>query len=545
MRRRFSVFLLGALAALGIMAAPAVATHDGDTDATGMTKLFNAPNSSTPQAINSDIAFWGNKAYVGNYDGFRIFDVSNPGSPALLNDFKCRGPQNDPVIWKNLLFLAVDRTQTGPECGSEDTFNPDGTRADDDPNGWEGVRIFDVSNPAAPKQIKSVYTDCGAHTITLYPKNPAQIMLYVSSYPLRPGPTCGPVRGPEAGESPLWEKISVIRVPVNNPKAAKVVAEPKISYPGDPDNKFDPDEHGLHGFNDLTACHDIAVFVELRLAGAACAEQAQLWRIRPNGLPDTTHPLWVYDDNVDTDGPGSAGTSGDVAVDFWHSATFSWDGKTVNFIDESFGEGCPTVTEEYFTGPADTGRMFFLDTKTGQKLSHFNISRPDEEGMESTPENPIYCSAHIGNTVHTDEANLLVNAWYTGGADVIDFNDPRNPFEATFYDSGPGAAGGSDNWSAYWYEGPGLPEPSLTMYGNDGVEHPPSGEGFQVFSALTDVVDSPLPYLNPQTQEQVLGDGVSGIRRKEAKRFRSAAADKAKASRSTRAGSRAGGRLAP
>lgn len=536
---RSSVRCLVTLAiAFGGLAPPAAATHDGNSDASGMTKRFNAPNSSTPQAINSDLAFWGNTAYVGNYDGIRIFDISAPGGPTLLSDFKCRGPQNDPVVWKNLLFLAVDRTQTGPECGSTDT-------AHDNPNGWEGVRIFDVSNPAAPRFIKGVYTDCGAHTITLNPKNPAQIMLYVSSYPLRPGPTCGPTNGPAAGESPLWEKISVIRVPLNNPRAAKVVAEPPISYPGDPDNKFDPDEHGLHGFNDLTACHDIAVFVELDLAAAACAEQAQLWRIKPNGIPDTKRPLWVYDDNEDSDGPGSPGTTGDVAADFWHSATFSWDGKVVNFIDESFGEGCPTVTEEYYTGPADTGRMFFLDTASGSKLSHFAISRPDEAGVANTAANPIYCSAHVGNAVHTDEANLLVNAWYTGGADVIDFNDPRNPFEATFYDSGPGAANGSDNWSAYWYEGPGFPEPSLTMYGNDGVEHPPSGEGFQVFSALTDVDDTALPYLNPQTQERALGDPVTEVERRSARKFNSAAADTARASRNTRAGRRAAERLAP
>ena len=46
-----------------------------------------------------------------------------------------------------------------------------------------------------------------------------------------------------------------------------------------------------------------------------------MWRIDANGVPDTAHPLWVYDDNADLDGPGG----GDVAVDFWHSATFSWE----------------------------------------------------------------------------------------------------------------------------------------------------------------------------------------------------------------------------
>jgi hypothetical protein len=49
----------------------------------------------------------------------------------------------------------------------------------------------------------------------------------------------------------------------------------------------------------MRACHDISVFVPLRLAAAACAEQAQLWRVMPNGLPDTENPLWVYDDTVD------------------------------------------------------------------------------------------------------------------------------------------------------------------------------------------------------------------------------------------------------
>ena len=37
------------------------------------------------------------------------------------------------------------------------------------------------------------------------------------------------------------------------------------------------------------------------------------------------------------------------------------------------------------------------------------------------------------------------------------------------------------------------------MYGQDGVEDPPSGLGFQVFSAATDVNDIALPFLNPQT----------------------------------------------
>ena len=504
MRRSVGI-LVGIVVVLAVAAPPAMGAHNSGGIHSAMEELFaSGPSVSCPDppfapvgpntpCTNSDLAFWDDLAYQGHYGGFRVFDISDPAAPLELIDFPCYGPQNDPVIWNNLLFLAVDRTMTGPECGAE------ATEAHDDPDGWEGVRIFDVSNPLEPEFIKGVYTDCGAHTITLFPKNPKQLMLYVSSYPLRPGPTCGPVRGPEAGNSPLHEKISVIQVPVDHPGAAKVVAQPKIKYPGDADNRFDPAEHALPGFNALTACHDIGVFVPLRLAAAACAEQAQLWRIRPNGVPDTKNPVWVFDDNHDTDGAGG----GDAAVDFWHSATFSWDGRVVNFIDESFGIGCPTITPNFMGGDdADTGRMYFIARRTGDELSQFVLPRtesaPDETGAETA-----YCSAHLGNTVPARDRNLLVNAWYMGGVDVIDFTNPRNPQEVAYWDRGPAGAEGSDNWSAYWYEGPSLTEPSLTIYGTDGVHNPPTGEGFQSFVADVAADELNLHHLNPQTQEHM------------------------------------------
>ncbi len=514
--------MVGRLTALAtaivvLLSASAALAHDvAGTDTPGhgegdrhdaLAQLFaSGPSNSCPTAtgqntgacVNSDLAFWGDRAYQGHYGGFRVFDVSNPGSPAQLVDFPCYGPQNDPIVYKNLLFLAVDRTLTGPECGAAAT-------AHDDPNGWEGVRIFDVSDPRNPRFVKGVYTDCGAHTITLFPKNPAQVMLYVSSYPLRPGPSCGETRGPATGNSPLHEKISVIRVTVNEPRTAKVVAEPRVSYPGDPDNLFDPVEHALPGFGKMTGCHDIAVFVQLRLAAGACAEQAQLWRIKPNGVPDTANPVWVFDDNTDTDGAGG----GDSAVDFWHSATFSYDGQVVNFIDESFGVGCPTVTPGFMGGEdADTGRVFFVDRRSGGELSQFTLPRtetaPDAEGNETA-----YCSAHLGNTVPARDRNLLVNAWYMGGVDVIDFTNPRAPREVAYWDAGPFGPTGSDNWSAYWYEGPSLREASLTIYGTDGIHNPATGRGFQSFFGAVAADEVKLPYLNPQTQERLIGATVT------------------------------------
>ena len=129
----------------------------------------------------------------------RIFDISNPASPALVRNFACDANQNDPIVWDrngtsvaDLTLVAVDRTMANPNCGAPS--------AHDDCNGWEGVRIFGLSeNPQNPFQtitpLKMQYTDCGAHTITAWtgfaedPVSP-RLIVYVSSYPLRAGPTC-------------------------------------------------------------------------------------------------------------------------------------------------------------------------------------------------------------------------------------------------------------------------------------------------------------------------------------------------------------------
>ncbi len=488
MRRLFRLLLPFGVLALLAIPSTATAMHSADLHSANITKLFESPNLTG--ATNSDIAFWGNRAFVGNYDGVRIYDIANPAAPVLLSDFRCHGPQNDPAVWGNLLFLAIDRTQSGPNCGSTDV-------AHDAPTGWEGVRIFDVSNPAAPTQVGAVYSDCGAHTITLNPVGVNTIHLWVSSYPLRPGPTCGPVRGVAAGRDPLHGVIQVIEVPLNNPAGAREIAEPPINYPGDPDNKWIAAERDFAGFLDMRACHDITIHVALKIATAACAEQAQVWRIGANGIPNTANPLWVYDETADSDGPGG----GDTFVDFWHSATFSWDGKLVNVIDESFGSGCPTVTQ-IGAGPtkvpSDTGWMYFLDARTGAKLSDMRMERPEPADAPGS-----YCSAHLGNVAPTVGKYHLMNAWYTGGLNVVDFTNPRSPTEIAFWDWAPAGSAGSDTWSHYWYENRAGDDNGYWLWAND------IGRGFAVFRATMPAVDVALTRLNPQTQEDVIRCRVS------------------------------------
>jgi hypothetical protein len=522
---RLAVF---AACVLGLAAwwLPASASHNQDRHSPNTSLLFSSPNGRN--TTNSDIAFWGKYAYQGDYGGLRIFDLTNPASPSLVGNLACAGAQVDPTVFDrdgngqaDIAFLSVDRTMANSNCGAA-------TTAHDDPNGWEGLRIVNIANPASPTQIGTVYLDCGSHTNVLWPDpENNRVLLYNMSYPLRPGPSCGPVRGPATGRDPLHGVIQVVEVSWNPASplgavTAKEIAEPKVTYPGDADNKFVPQEHGLGAATDPTlvqgmrACHDASVFVPLRLVAAACAEQAQLWRVLPNGLPDTENPIWVYDDQNDETGTTGSATDPGIVVDFWHSATFSWDGRIVHFEDESFSSGsCPPTTPapgETATYPGDTGRMFFFDTQTGTLLSQFMPHKPWETE---------YCSAHLGNVVPATDKNLLVFAWYMGGTTVIDFTNPFSPQEVAYYDAAgppappapptplsPAGPNSFDNWAAYWYEGPGLTEESLTIYATDGVHDPVSTDGgargFNVLRVNLSANEVNFSRLNPQTQEQLI-----------------------------------------
>src|SRR5918995_1296466 len=188
--RRLIRLVLPGLLAFGLLAAAAGAPHNADQHFK-MDEIFTSPNQST----NSDFAFWGNYAFSGYYTGdagfppgtaprggVRIFDISNPAAPRLIKDVQCDGLQADPIVWDrngngvpDLLLLAVDRTMESPECGAARATDAAGARFDAEPTGWEGVRVFTMSDdPANPfatiQQVAAVYTDCGAPTITLWPE---------------------------------------------------------------------------------------------------------------------------------------------------------------------------------------------------------------------------------------------------------------------------------------------------------------------------------------------------------------------------------------
>ncbi len=453
-RLRLSALVLTTLAlAAGGSSAVAHEDHGGFSEPSPVSSspnlklLANSPkgNPSSTTYRNSDLAFWGKVAFSGNYDGFRTIDLTDPENPVVLSDFICPGSQHDVSVWRGLLFTSIDAPLTAPECGSPRT-------AAGVP-GFEGIRIFDVRDPANPTYVGAVATDCGSHTHTLVPDPEAgRVLLYVASYPagvLPESPYGNSCSRPHS-------KISVVEVPLDDPAGASVVSEPTFTL---------NDLVGVSGFN---GCHDIQVFMEIRRAAAACMSEGQIW------------------DLTDLENPTTLARIHNADVEFFHSAAFTWDGSTVLFGDEAGGGVSPRCRE---TDPSTVGAIWIYDVADADvldgstvepPLSHFKVPRVQGDVAR--------CTMHNFNVIPVRDRYVAVSAAYSAGTTVFDFTDRQQPVEVGHNDPH-----GANTWSSYWYNG--------FIYTND------TGRGFEVM-LLADkarAMAKKLPYLNPQTQENLIG----------------------------------------
>ena len=199
------------------------------TAALGLEHLANRPKPAAVNGTNSDLAFQGDYAFNGNYNGINIYNIADPANPALVTSLSCPGSQNDVSVYGNLLFVSVESTAAKNDCTT--------TPAADAPRRASAASASSTS-PTSRRRSRwpQVQTCRGSHTHTLVrPKNDAaNVYIYVSG-------TAGPRASTElAGcyaaasrrrtderPSSRW-RIEVIKVPLAAPAQAAIVNQPRL-----------------------------------------------------------------------------------------------------------------------------------------------------------------------------------------------------------------------------------------------------------------------------------------------------------------------------
>jgi hypothetical protein len=398
---------------------------------------------------NSDLAFQGHYLFQGNFYGVNIYDISNPAKAQLLTSMVCPGGQGDVSVYKNLMFMSVEQPNGRLDCGAQG-FPP----APPPPAGQEhkptipapqkdrfrGVRIFDISDIRSPKQIAAVQTCRGSHTHTLVvdPKDKNNVYIYVSGTSfVRQSEELADCsnEAPDKDPNTSLFRIDVIKVPLVAPQEAKVVSSPRLFInprTGALNGLSNGGTHGKEGAEkptDSDQCHDITVYSSIGLAAGACSGNGILLDIK-----DPAHPKRL--DAVN-----------DPNYSYWHSASFSNDGKKVVFTDE-WGGGLGARCRPNDPSKWGADALFRLEDNKLHFSNYFKL--PAAQGDTEN------CVAHNGSLIPVPGRDIEVQAWYQGGISVMDFTDAAHPVEIAYFDRGPIdphmlVLGGE--WSAYWYNG--------------------------------------------------------------------------------------------
>jgi hypothetical protein len=395
--------------------------------------FFDPANPGAFGFLTSDMAFQGDHAFVGGFNGFQIWNIANPSAPTLTTAVVCPGGQGDLSVSQNLLFMSVEESRARVDCGTNPSV---GTR-------FQGVRIFDISNVAAPVQVAAVQACRGSHTHTLVTDedDPNNVYIYVQGTAgVRPVSTmAGCDGGPATNPNPSQWRIEVIKVPLAAPQDAAIVSEPRLmrdettgalnGLQNAPQTPLHPSGIPWGPTPDTNSCHDITVYPEIDLAAGACEGNGLLIDIsdpaNPRRIDAVADPLYAY----------------------WHGATFSNDGKTVVFTDE-WGGG--TSARCRATDDLKWGGDSIYEIVDGKLEFRSYYKLPVAQTLQEN------CVSHIPSLIPVPGRDIFVQAWYQGGASLVDFSDPSNPVEIGYFDRGPVSGTGlvfGGFWSTYWYNG--------------------------------------------------------------------------------------------
>jgi len=445
---------------------------------------------------NSDLAFKGDYAIQGSYDGIIVWDISDPVRPTLVTSYVCPASQSDVSVYGNLLFVSGEGLGGRLDCGDEGVSAPVSSER------LRGIRIFDISDIRNPRYVYNVQTCRGSHTHTVLkdPRDDANVYIYVSgSSTVRPAEELAGCSGAPVDEDPnsALFRIEVIRVPLADPRRAAIVSSPRIFS-----NLVAPPQHGaapeelaaveraraegafiidIPGNPSLPRQREVDQLLSEAVrarGGTGAPTAADSARVRAHYAqvtqeriaaasqtrpgPSQCHDITVYPeiglaggacggygmliDIHDPINPVRLDAASDRNFSYWHSATFNNDGTKLLFSDEWGGGTQPKCRA---TDPVEWGAdaIFTIEASALRFHSYYKMTAP-----QTSAEN---CVAHNGSLIPIPGRDVMAQAWYQGGVSVFDWTDAERPVEIAFHDRGPMSerltVGGP--WSVYWYNG--------------------------------------------------------------------------------------------
>ena len=233
--------------------------------------------------VNSDVAFQGNYAFHGTFNGFRIIDISSPANPVEVTEVRdtCLGGQGDVNVFENVLVRSWDGN-----------FDPGGLCQG--VPGVTGLTVFDISDLSNPVAVASVDLPCGSHTASGLPDPDNDRFLIYGS------PSGGGCQG-----------IDIVEIPLDNPQDATYLRFVPATRP----------------------CHDTAIILgDEMMAACAGGNGTTVFSMDPADGGSLEEPVILH-----------SSPSGGVGIG--HSTAFTWNGEIVVVGHEPGGGTQPRCRE--------------------------------------------------------------------------------------------------------------------------------------------------------------------------------------------------------
>jgi hypothetical protein len=196
-----------------------------------------------------------------------------------------------------------------------------------------GVRIYDVSNPRAPRLIKNVQTCRGSHTHTIvpHPTDRGVIYIYVGgSSVVRDAARCRSSRAPRG----RWPRTRTRRTTASTSSRAAAESRaggglrlrahlPGAAAPGGAGRRGAERHRHRPRRGGPSGCHDLTSYPAYHLVAGSCGSFGILLDVRNPEKPVVTD------------------AKSDLNFSLWHTAVFSNDARRVVFTDEWGGGTAP------------------------------------------------------------------------------------------------------------------------------------------------------------------------------------------------------------